>query len=241
PRDIVWQSLAPAPRLVLRQGATRLLAWDAGNHALRIASGAVKTIEVPTLPVPVALTGPWDLTFQAPVGAPPKTTFAGLFSWPEHPDAAIRYFSGTATYRKSFDLPASSIHDPRSSILLDLGRVEVIAEVMLNGKDLGVLWKAPFQVDITAAARPGANDLEVRITNLWPNRLIGDEQFPDDVAWDGARISAWPEWMVKGTPRPVQERVTFTTWKHYQKESSLLPSGLLGPVTVRTGRWLDVK
>ncbi|MCX6872478.1 MAG: hypothetical protein NTW21_01525, partial [Verrucomicrobia bacterium] len=119
PRDIVWQSLAPAPRLVLRQGATRLLAWDAGNHALRIASGAVKTIEVPALPVPVALTGPWDLTFQAPVGAPPKTTFAGLFSWPEHPDAAIRYFSGTATYRKSFDLPASSIHDLQSSSTSD--------------------------------------------------------------------------------------------------------------------------
>ena len=241
PRDMIWESPAPAPRLAVKQGATRLLAWDAGNHALKTASGAVKTIEVSALPTPVVLTGPWDLTFQAPVGVPPKTTFAGLFSWPEHPDAAIRYFSGTAIYRKSFDLPAEDRKTADRCLLLDLGRVEVIAEVMLNGKDLGILWKTPFQVDITAAARPGANDLEVRVTNLWPNRLIGDEQFPDDVAWDGARISAWPEWMIKGTPRPVKERVTFTTWKHYQKESSLLPSGLLGPVTVRAGRWLDVK
>jgi hypothetical protein len=241
PHDLVWESPVPAPRLAVSQGATRLLAWDARSHALTTASGAVKTIEVPELPAPVALIGPWDLTFQAPVGAPPKTTFAGLFSWPEHPDAAIRYFSGTAIYRKSFVLPASSIRDPRSSMLLDLGRVEVIAEVTLNGKDLGILWKAPFQVDITAAARSGPNNLEVRVTNLWPNRLIGDEQFSDDVAWDGARIGAWPDWMVKGTPRPVKERLTFTTWKHYQKESSLLPSGLLGPVTVRTGMWMDAK
>ena len=241
PRDMIWESPAPAPRLAVKQGATRLLAWDAGNHALKTASGAVKTIEVPALPAPVALTGPWDLTFQAPVGVPPKTTFAGLFSWPEHPDAAIRYFSGTAIYRKSFELPAADSKTADRCLLLDLGRVEVIAEVMLNGKDLGILWKTPFQVDITAAARPGANDLEVRVTNLWPNRLIGDEQFPDDVAWDGARIAAWPEWIIKGTPRPVKERVTFTTWKHYQKESSLLPSGLLGPVTVRTGSWIDMK
>jgi len=241
PRDMMWESPAPASRLAVKQGVLRLLAWAAGSHALRTASGAVKTIEVPTLPAPVALGGPWDLTFQAPVGAPPKTTFAGLFSWPEHPDAAIRYFSGTATYRKSFDLPADDSKIADRCLLLDLGRVEVIAEVTLNGKDLGILWKAPFQVDITASVRPGANDLEVRVTNLWPNRLIGDEQFPDDVAWEGARIGAWPEWLVKGTPRPVKERVTFTTWKHYQKESSLLPSGLLGPVTVRTGRWLEAK
>ncbi|MEI6604519.1 MAG: glycosyl hydrolase, partial [Verrucomicrobiota bacterium] len=208
PRDMIWESPAPAPRLAVKQGATRLLAWDAGNHALKTASGAVKAIEVPALPASVALTGPWDLTFQAPVGVPPKTTFAGLFSWPEHPDAAIRYFSGTAIYRKSFELPPAHSNTADRCLLLDLGRVEVIAEVMLNGKDLGILWKTPFQVDVTAAARPGANDLEVRVTNLWPNRLIGDEQFPDDVAWDGARIAAWPEWLVKGTPRPVKERVT---------------------------------
>jgi hypothetical protein len=102
------------------------------------------------------------------------------------------------------------------------------------------LWKPPFRVDISAALRPGANDLEVRVTNLWPNRLIGDEQFPDDADFDFL-IKSWPDWLVKGTPRPSKDRVTFTTLKGYQKDSSLLPSGLLGPVTIRTGAWVEVK
>ena len=121
---------------------------------------------------------------------------------------------------------------------LNLGDVQVIAEVKLNGHDLGILWKPPFRVDVTKLARPGANDLEVRVTNLWPNRLIGDEQYPDDCSLDGkwtsGGIRAWPEWLLRGQPRPEPRRLTFAALKHWSKDDRLLPSGLLGPVTVVT-------
>jgi hypothetical protein len=166
-------------------------------------------------------------------GAPAQATFERLISWPEHADAGIKYFSGTAVYRKTVTIPAENLGANRI-LELDLGRVEVIAEVRLNGKDLGILWRAPFRVDVTGAAKAGDNELEVRVTNLWPNRLIGDEQYPDDCEWSGISLKRWPDWMVKGEPRPVPQRVTFTTWKHWHKDSPLQPSGLIGPVTLRT-------
>ena len=109
-----------------------------------------------------------------------------------------------------------------------------LAEVKLNGKSLGVLWKAPFRTDVTDLVKPGRNTLEVRVTNLWPNRLIGDEQLPDEVEWNGNAIARWPEWLVKGEPRPRTGRIAFTTWRFYRKDSPLLESGLLGPVTLRS-------
>lgn len=121
---------------------------------------------------------------------------------------------------------------------LNLGDVQVIAEVNLNGQDLGILWKPPFRVDVTKLARPGVNDLEVRVTNLWPNRLIGDEQFPDDCSsdgkWTSGGIPSWPQWLLQGQPRPEPRRLTLAALKHWTKDDRLLPSGLLGPVTIVT-------
>jgi hypothetical protein len=97
----------------------------------------------------------------------------------------------------------------------------------LNGKDLGVVWTAPWKVDITASLKQEGNQLEIEVANLWPNRLIGDEQFPDDGIKDGQ----WPEWLLKKQPR-TSGRFTFTTFKHYQEDSPLLASGLMGPVTI---------
>ena len=85
---------------------------------------------------------------------------------------------------------------------LDLGDLKNITEIKLNGKDLGIQWKPPFRVDITDALRDGGNELEIRVTNLWPNRLIGDEQLPDDREWDGLHLKTWPQWLLDGKPTP---------------------------------------
>src|SRR5262249_16809563 len=115
---------------------------------------------------------------------------------------------------------------------LDLGKVKNFAEVSINGKRVDTLWKAPFRREVTGLVRPGRNTLTVRVTNLWPNRLIGDEQQPDEVAWNGDAIASWPQWLVDNKPRPKSSRVTFTTWRFWRKDSPLLESGLLGPVTL---------
>jgi hypothetical protein len=187
--------------------------------------------------------GPWTLQFPAGLGAPDEIVLSNLVSWSEHADEGVRHFSGTAIYRREFDVPSPV--NRQSPILLDLGRVEVIAEVRLNGQLLGTLWKPPFCCDATPALREGGNELEIRVTNLWPNRLIGDELFPDDMAtwgkWPGGGIRAWPDWLLKNQARPEPRRQTFFTWKHWSRDDALLPSGLFGPVTLRAERPVDVQ
>jgi hypothetical protein len=239
PED-AWILLPPSPRVTWARGKPVLSAAEAGTYTFKTVSGAVKTVAIASLAEPLSIQGPWSVTFPAGRGAPASAAFEQLISWPEHSDAGIKYFSGTATYRKQFTVAAESLAAGRA-LQLDLGRVQVIAEVRLNGKDLGTLWKAPFRVDVTGAVKAGTNELEVRVTNLWPNRLIGDEQYPDDCEWNGITIKSWPEWMVKGQPRPVPQRLTFTTWKHWHKDSPLQPSGLLGPVVLRTWVQTPVK
>jgi hypothetical protein len=96
-----------------------------------------------------------------------------------------------------------------------------------------MLWKPPFRVNVTPAAKAGLNKLVVRVTNLWPNRIIGDEQLPADCEWKGGQLLAWPQWLLEGKPSPTG-RFTFETWHHYSQTSPLLESGLLGPVMLRT-------
>jgi hypothetical protein len=163
-----------------------------------------------------------------------------LISWSEHSNPGVKYFSGTATYRSKLVVP-KTVQVPDRGIFLDLGRVAVIAQVKLNGRDLGILWKPPFTVDVTEVLRAGTNDLEVRVVNLWINRLIGDEQLPDDCEWTkgpfgealGEVLKEYPEWLKENKPR-TSGRVTFTTWKHWHKTDPLMESGLLGPVRIVT-------
>lgn len=197
---------------------------------------------------PVNIEGPWQLSFPPNWGAPEAVSLERLISWPEHPDNGVKYFSGTATYTKAVDIPAGAVGAGRR-IFLDLGEVKNIARVKLNNIDLGILWKPPFRADMTGAVKTGENKLEIEVTNLWPNRLIGDEQLPDDMAWAPFRDSEmertrnrgqgtgldrgnWPEWLLKGDTSPSGRR-TFSSWKHYFKESPLIPSGLLGPVRLK--------
>lgn len=143
-----------------------------------------------------------------------------LSPWNENSNDEIRHFSGTATYMKRFQLKKQT-----DSLALDLGDVGVLARVTLNGHDLGTLWKAPFRVDITDAVRPGENRLEVEVTNLWVNRLIGDERF--------GRFDKTAAWLSAGDPTPKDAlRETVVVHSHYKKNDDLQPSGLIGPVKV---------
>ncbi|MDR2037678.1 MAG: glycosyl hydrolase [Bacteroidales bacterium] len=167
----------------------------------------------------------WEVSFDPAWGGPESTIFEQLTDWTQHPDPGIRYYSGTAVYKQNFDLPEKN----NGKIYLNLGKVKNMARVRINGKEAGTIWTTPWQVDITGMVRSKNNQLEIEVVNLWPNRLIGDEQLPDD----GIRNGQWPDWITKGTPRN-SGRYTFSTYKHYHKDSPLLESGLMGPVTIWT-------
>jgi hypothetical protein len=221
-------------------GAVALTPWQAGVYAGRTAAGRTVRFRVREGARRLSLAGPWALRFPPGWGAPPQVRLGRLTSWSERPEAGARYFSGTAEYRQSFTVPAAMVRSGQR-VVLDLGRVKNLAEVRLNGRDLGVLWKAPFRLDVTGRVKAGRNSLSVRVTNLWPNRLIGDAQLPEEVEWQGNAIAAWPRWLVEGRPRPKTGRFTFTTWRFYRKDSPLLESGLLGPVAVWSAKTLIIR
>jgi hypothetical protein len=152
-------------------------------------------------------------------------------SWSLHPDNGVKHFSGTATYIKTLTIPAQQ---PDRRLYLDLGRVEVMAKVRLNGQDLGILWKPPYRVEITSATKAGENTLEIEVVNLWVNRLIGDEQLPEDSERNpNGTLKAWPAWLVEGKPSPAG-RFTFSSWRLWKADDPLQDSGLLGPVTLHS-------
>ena len=236
---------AEDPRPVEWADATVPLAWQDGTYTLRDALGQSRTVRISGIPQPMELAGPWQVTFPPKLEAPASATFEKLISWPESPDAGIKYFSGTATYRRTLGVPAGALGDSKR-LFLDLGRVQVLAQVLINGKDLGIVWKLPFRLDITDAVHAGDNELEIRVTNLWPNRLIGDEQLPPENQYVPAKPSAggprgtpnsivqMPDWYVRGLDKPSGPRITFTTWHHWSANEPLLESGLIGPVHLRT-------
>ena len=155
-----------------------------------------------------ALEGSWDVVFDPAMGGPESVRFDKLEDWTKRSEPGIVYYSGIATYRKGFNLPQESIK-PQSIILLDLGQVNVMARVKVNGQDCGVAWTAPWRVDISKAVKPTGNTLEIEVANLWPNRMIGDAKFPE---------KSWSQ----------------TTYRPFKATDPLLPSGLIGPVTIQS-------
>jgi hypothetical protein len=180
------------------------------------------------------LDGLWDVVFDPRMGGPEKVRFEALEDWTTRQEKGVKYFSGSATYHKSFEYPElRQVGSGQVRVWLDLGKVFNMARVRLNGRDVGVAWCAPWRVEITNAVRKGANLLEIEVANLWPNRLIGDEFQPPDADYgkDG-NLLRWPDWLLKNEQRPSGGRYAFSTWRHFTKESALLPSGLLGPVRI---------
>ena len=163
--------------------------------------------ETPISGLNEALNSRWNVSFQAGRGAPESAEFEHLTSWSDSAVDGIRYFSGRATYSRTIEIPEGAIK-AGAHYWLDLGDVKDLAEVAVNGKHLGIFWKTPFKVDATDVLKPGSNLLVIRVTNLWVNRLIGDQQ-----------------------PYAVK-KYTFTDFAPYKADSHLLPSGLLGPLTL---------
>src|SRR5262249_862052 len=163
------------------------------------------------------LPGPWELRFPSGWGAPSTARLDRLISWSDHADPGVRYFSGTAEYRAEFELPAALLSAGRAA-MLDLGEVKNFAGVRRNGGERGGMWKGRGGMDVTGVVKAGPNQLTVRVTNLWPNRLIGDEQQSEEVEWRGEAIAKWPSWLLEGKPRPESRRLTFTTWHFYRKD-----------------------
>lgn len=197
-----------------------------------------KRENVKTIPVE----GEWDIEFPGITAIPTDT----LFSWPDSHIDDVKYFSGSATYSITFHIDKKNMPKGGNRIILNLGKVENMANVCLNGVPVDLLWKEPYTCDITPLVKKGKNTLSVEVTNLWPNRMIGDEQYPDDLEWSepeiytyanppaeiGRYLLSQPDWLINGTPRPSPNRKTVGCFKFFKKGSPLLPSGLLGPVTL---------
>jgi hypothetical protein len=183
--------LPDRPDAELQQNGKKLVAWQPGRYEIQTALGKTIGVEVASVRKPLRLEGPWQLAFppQPPYGqdTPQPQSLDDLISWHAHPLDAVKYFSGTAVYRNTFDCPELPADRSGWKASLDLGRVEVIAAVILNGRNLGILWKVPFRLDVTDVLNSGPNELEVRVTNLWPNRLIGDERKAPYLKWHGER------------------------------------------------------
>jgi hypothetical protein len=184
----------------------RLEPWGAVFVVFRkAATETARTLPVTTETEVAAVNGPWKVDFQPDRGAPPSITLDKLSSWTENQNAGVKYFSGSGTYTKTVDAKANWF-TKGAHLWIDLGDVKNLAEVTVNGKPLGIVWHAPYRVDASSAMRPGANEVSVKVTNAWVNRLIGDQQ------------------------QDATVKYTFTTEKPYKASSPLLPSGLLGPV-----------
>ena len=227
---------APASALAVLPGrGLRLLAWQDGKYQVRMASGKTLARQVTAIPDPREISGPWTLAFPPGSGAPAQVRLDHLLSWDLYDNPEVRDFSGTATYRTNFALPAGFVSDSQA-FSLNLGDVQVIADVTLNGKDLGILWKPPYRMDISQAIKPGVNTLQIRVTNLWINRMIGDQALPEDSDRNGnGTLKAWPAWVLDGKSSPTG-RKTFTSWRLWGKDALRQPSGLLGPVTLSLGK-----
>jgi len=204
----------------------RVRLWEHGRYVRRTPSGNLVTLDAATIPDAMPVAGPWTVRFAPGWGAPESVVFDELVAWDKHPNDAIKHFSGTAAYRNSFKLSAEQA---KCLVRLQLGDVKYVARVRVNGKDLGVVWTSPWTADLTGSVKDGDNELEIDVTNLWVNRLIGDAGLPES-----QRLTKTNIYLQKG------ER-TVKPYQGYSSKDPLVASGLLGPVRLEFGRQQDVK
>ncbi|PXA04403.1 glycoside hydrolase [Coraliomargarita sinensis] len=165
-----------------------------------------RSVNIPEVSELLTLSKPWEVSFQSPWGPQSPVTFDALTCWTRHPNEKVKFYSGIADYKTSFDFDERLPSGPDRQILLDLGEVREVARVLLNGRDLGVVWSTPARIDLAPALKTGTNQLTVQVANNWPNRMIGDQHLPED------------------------QRYTRSNFQKFRKNSPLQASGLIGPV-----------
>ena len=207
------KAFSTMPEFTLNSDNSISVAQDqaTGDIEYRMRSGKQGKVSGSTPANAIELTGSWSVDFEPGRGAPAQITVLELASWTEHTDSGVRYFSGVGTYNKAFTLPDDFLKK-NTRISLDLGDVKELAEVLVNGKSAGTLWRSPYVIDITKHLQPGKNDLTIKVVNTWVNRLIGDKNVPKDEAICQV-VSPEPWWFKANSPLPL--------------------SGLLGPVFIR--------
>tara|TARA_R110002033_G_C3897451_1_gene240044 strand:+ start:38402 stop:41623 length:3222 start_codon:yes stop_codon:yes gene_type:complete len=200
-----------------------------GNYNIMSSNGKSESIRIESIPDSINLTNDWEVSFPKVKEGSKTFEFNTLYDWTKHRNQEVKYYSGTATYEKTFKLKKRMISNDLK-LMLDLGKVDIAARVILNGQDLGVLWKAPYKLDISDAVVKGKNKLKIEVTNQWTNRLIGDKQYPDVSGYyDSEQM---PDWYKNNEPAPLGKRSTFTTYDFFKDGGELIPAGLIGPVTI---------
>lgn len=211
----IWRAIdgSAAPLSYRTEGDDTVIPLDVGAEDAffilfrKPAQAPGRTVADKPIKTLATLTAPWTVQFQSGRGAPAQIAMPTLAPLDQNADAGVRYFSGTATYSSRFALPKGVRRG--APLWIDLGRIGDVAEVRVNGRMAGTTWFAPYRLDIGPLVKPGQNAIEVKVANLWVNRLIGDKQ-------------------------PGAQPITFTAAPTYLPDAPLRPSGLIGPVTLST-------
>jgi hypothetical protein len=214
--------ISPINLMDYQTNEASLIIRQKGAYTLNSEKGKAVIFEIINIPSPIKLSGSWDVYFPTGWGAPVAAVFPELISWASHKEDGIKYFSGIATYRKEFDLPGDILNSD-NLLYLDLGKVKMIADVFLNDNHLGILWKPPFQLDITKSVKPGKNKLVIEVANDWSNRIVGDQKLPKEKRFTSTNITS-----------PTSSDLLW-------KDAPLLESGLMGPVQIITAKKITVK
>lgn len=185
-----------------------LIASDPGNYTISRSDGTSQQFVVAPQAANPTFGSAWTLSFPPAWGAPSSVPWKRFTSWTESQNSGIRYFSGTASYHGSLNIPSASLAQGKQ-IWLNLGSVREVATVLVNGKQIGILWHPPFRLRMDKSLHSGDNSIEIQVTNLWANRLIGEKQ-------------------------PGAKQYARTNIIQYTKDSRLLPSGLLTPPRIDT-------
>ncbi|MHB0753734.1 glycosyl hydrolase [Polaribacter sp. M15] len=224
-----------------------------GNYTALVNDTEKWNVTVNDIPNPIEIKGNWEINFRAEDFYKTTLQTDELFDWTTSKVDEIKHYSGTAIYKTTFNIEKDMLQSDRQ-FQINLGKVNVIAKVIVNGKDVGVSWIAPHALNVTTALKAGENTLEIQVTNQWTNRLIGDEKLPNQTGYDVRRgkpgfgdsefrgkFKKMPKWFRENQPLPEGSRKTFSAYSFQKAKDDLLPSGLLGPVTISISKIIKRK